>query len=578
MKIISTINRLLDVPSADPDDARRRKLLNILLVGITITVLLGLLLTTPLILTGLVSQQEGAWLYPSSLMALTGLALIFGVNRYWSGVIASSLFIVLLLAVIASTDEPQHVVEGRSLFMLAIPIMMASVLLRPYAGFIVAGLTGLLLFFVATNARLDATAIGAIPFTTLGFMALALVAWLAARSLEQALKDLRTLNLELEQRVADRTRDLADALAREQIELSKSQAILEGIADGVIVFDRDGRAIVANPAIASLLVRPPQTILGHDIASLMGNNVHPADQQTLINLLQEATTRRSGLKFQWGDKTLSASFAPVRTATGQVTGTVAVFRDFTREAEIDRMKSAIVSMVSHDLRTPLSAIMGYAEMLQEAVYGPLTEKQSATMERIIANTKRLLSLVNDLLDQAQIEAGRLTLKNTPFAVSELLDGVKSIMSVLAQNKGLALLTAIDENVPATLVGDPQRLHQILINLTGNALKFTEQGHVEIRIYRPNATHWAIQVSDTGPGIPPDKLDQVFERFYQIDHSATRKHGGVGLGLSIVKQLVTLMGGQVAVTSRLAHGSTFTVYLPLLEAQPSISPTIQESTS
>jgi signal transduction histidine kinase len=137
------------------------------------------------------------------------------------------------------------------------------------------------------------------------------------------------------------------------------------------------------------------------------------------------------------------------------------------------------------------------------------------------------------------------------------------MSVLAQSKGLELTAHIARDMPATLQGDPQRLHQILVNLLSNSLKFTEQGRVQLRLYRPDSTHWAMEVSDTGPGIPSDKLDSVYERFYQLDDLETRRYTGVGLGLSIVKQLVTLMNGAVKVKSVLGEGTTFTVVLPLV---------------
>jgi signal transduction histidine kinase len=227
------------------------------------------------------------------------------------------------------------------------------------------------------------------------------------------------------------------------------------------------------------------------------------------------------------------------------------------------MKTSLVSMVSHDLRTPLSAIMGYAEMLQESIYGPLSDKQCSTVERIIANGKRLMSLVNDLLDQAQIESGKLTLRITTFNPVQLVESVQSGMSVLAQSKGLEMTAHVAPDVPAALQGDPQRLHQILVNLLSNSIKFTEQGQVQLRLYRPDSTHWAMEVRDTGPGIPADKLDSVYERFYQVDDLETRRYTGVGLGLSIVKQLVTLMNGEVKVKSVLGEGTTFTVLLPLV---------------
>ncbi len=541
------INKILTVHSANPDDARRRRLLNILLVSLVPIVVLGLIGTVIADITDL--EPTAYRIYQSGLATLIGIGLIFLINRYFSGEWAGALFL-LVLVIAVSFDNPEEVVLGRSLFMYVIPILMASVLLRPYASFIAAGLITILLAVIAVRAELVPNFIA-----SLAFFAIATVSWLAALSLERALEELRILNEKLEQRVIERTRELAEASG-------KNQAILASIADGVIVFDNEGKAIVANPAVNLLLGQPSEAILGHSIEELMGENVDAADQAKITTLLKDKDKPHSGLKFEWSSKTLSVSSAPVHTEPGSIAGTVTVFRDFTKEAEVDRMKSAIVSMVSHDLRTPLNVILGYAEMLQEAVYGQLSEKQFGTMERIVANAKRLLGLVNDLLDQAQMEAGRLKLTLKSFTPAELLDGIQSVMGVLAQTKGLELGGEIASDMPSTLQGDPQRLHQVVVNLVNNALKFTEQGGVQVRIYRVDMAHWAIQVSDTGSGIPPDKLDRVFERFYQVDDLTTRKHQGVGLGLAIVKQLIDLMGGQIGVKSELGKGSTFTVTLPV----------------
>lgn len=387
-----------------------------------------------------------------------------------------------------------------------------------------------------------------------------------ARLFEQAQKEiaerkraedsLRTLNLELDQRVVERTQELAEAL-------SKNQAILEGIADGVIVFDQDSKATVANPAISYLLERIPNEVIGCDIGSLMGEDVDAADQEVVRNLLRDKGKSYPAIKLQWGERKLSVSFAPVRDNAGRVTGTVAVFRDFTREAEVDRMKSAFISTASHELRTPLNAIVGYADMLQEGVYGPLSEKQCSILERVVANTGHLVSLINNLLDQAQIEAGTLTLDLAPFAPADLVDNVIGAMGVLAHTKGLELTSHLADDLPATLLGDQQRLRQILFNLVNNAIKFTDKGAVRVRIYQPDADHWALAVSDTGRGIPPKAQSYIFEPFRQVDEPPTRDYTGAGLGLSIVKQLTEIMGGDIVLESEVGRGSTFTVILPLV---------------
>jgi signal transduction histidine kinase len=243
-------------------------------------------------------------------------------------------------------------------------------------------------------------------------------------------------------------------------------------------------------------------------------------------------------------------------------GTVTVFRDFTREAEVEKLKSTFVAIVSHELRTPLNAILGYAEMFKEAVYGPMNDKQINMAERIMTNTRRLLGLINDLLNQAQMEAGKLTIKMAAFRPNELLDTLHAVMDKAASDKGLRLTSQIDSNFPEMLNGDVERLNQILVNLVNNAIKFTERGVIHVKFFHPYENKWGIEVSDTGVGIPETELPYVFDTFRQVEGTATRVHGGFGLGLSIVKQLVTLMNGEIKVRSIVGEGTTFIVILPL----------------
>jgi len=273
-----------------------------------------------------------------------------------------------------------------------------------------------------------------------------------------------------------------------------------------------------------------------------------------------------GIRIEWGKKVLSASVAGVRDSNGDDIGTVAVFRDFTREAEIEKMKSAFVAMVSHELRTPLNAILGFAEMLKESVYGPINPKQAESAGRILTNTQRLLGIVNDLLDQAQIEAGKLTVQVQSFRPAELLSSVHSVMDRMAAEKGLMLTSQLDSNVPQFISGDPQRLQQVLVNLVSNAVKFTDHGEINIHVGTLGQKQWIIEVRDTGRGIARDSLPRIFDSFHQVDADATRQHHGVGLGLSIVKQIVQLMNGAITVQSELGVGSVFTVSLPLVSQQ------------
>lgn len=231
--------------------------------------------------------------------------------------------------------------------------------------------------------------------------------------------------------------------------------------------------------------------------------------------------------------------------------------------EASRLKSELLAKVSHELRTPLGAILGYTEMLELGLYGPVSTDQKEALARIIDSTQYLARLVNELLDQARLEAGKLELQISTFTPKTLVEETCTRMEVLAQAKGLSLVREIAGDMPLTLWGDPMRLQQILVNLISNAIKFTSDGGIHVHVYRSDPKHWVIQVSDTGPGILKEAQSYIFEPFRQVDGSMTRRHQGSGLGLSIVKQLTSLMGGFVTLESEVGRGSIFTVLLPLL---------------
>jgi signal transduction histidine kinase len=559
------IERLLTIKNTDADMVRRGRLLGIILLASLAAAVAFMLLGFVVSLVNGWANQDENLLLIASFVAIAFILALYWLNRSISTRIASVIFLVGSIFLISFSDSPEELITGRSTMLYVLPITMASVLLAPYTSFIMAGLSGLALFMlVLTNDLISSTNLSTMLVEIILFFILAMVSWLSARNLEQALADLRTVNADLDRRVADRTRDLAEALIRVQLESSKGQAILESIADGVIVFDALGKATVVNPAICRLLNLSAAQIVGYRIETLMAGYVGVNDQKAVLDQLhhQDSAARLPGLRLQWGNKTLSASFAPIQIQQEAGRGTVAVFRDFTREAELDRMKTMFVSMVSHELRTPLSAIMGYGEILQEQVHGPLNERQLNVVDRLIANTKRLLSLVNDLLDRARLEAGRLKLAPAPFAPVALMDELFSVTSQLAKAKKLELITQIAPELPQSLTGDAQRLQQILVNLVTNAVKFTDQGSVTVKFDRVDNARWSLQVSDTGIGIPPDQQPYIFDMFRQVEGLTTRKQGGAGLGLSIVKQLVTLMGGTIQLASRVGAGTTFTIVLPI----------------
>ena len=471
------------------------------------------------------------------------------------------MFLLLLTGIFIISDSPQQLTEGRSLFLFTIPITISSLILAPRASFLLAGISSVIVSWLALSIGFPVNV-----FVISGFFALALVSWLAARSLEQALQELRVINANLDQVVIERTQELAESLERERIEAGRNQAILNSIADGVVVFDTKWNAILVNPALRGMLEMPTELIVNKNFSDLIEHpRLSPKSRQLLYAMMVHDTQPPS-FRIEWDKKTLSISAAQVYDNSkdrNSNIGTVTVFRDFTREAEVEKLKSTFVAIVSHELRTPLNAILGYAEMFKEAVYGPMNDKQVNMAERIMKNTQRLLGLINDLLDQAQMEAGRLTIQMAPIRPSELLENLHGVMDQIAHEKGLKLTSEIDDHLPEKLNGDGARLQQILVNLVNNGVKFTDQGTVHVRLFCPYENKWGIEVSDTGSGISEEELPQIFDTFHQVESGAARVHGGFGLGLSIVKQLVNLMSGEIHVNSKVDYGTTFTITLPLV---------------
>jgi signal transduction histidine kinase len=228
--------------------------------------------------------------------------------------------------------------------------------------------------------------------------------------------------------------------------------------------------------------------------------------------------------------------------------------------EVERAKEAMLGVVSHEMRTPLAAIIGFAEII--ALRNDLA---TTFAERIRVNAQRLTYMVNDLLDHAQMQTGTLKIRNEPFSPESLLLLVKNLLSGLAEQKSLRLITQVDPSLPEFILSDSSRLQQVLVNLVGNAIKFTDYGEVQVWC-KLLGDEWQITVRDTGIGIPDERLPDIFEPFRRGSDYATRNHQGAGLGLSIVKKLVTLMDGRIEVQSTVGQGTVFTVTLPLKKAK------------
>lgn len=229
--------------------------------------------------------------------------------------------------------------------------------------------------------------------------------------------------------------------------------------------------------------------------------------------------------------------------------------------EAARLKSEFLANMSHELRTPLNAIIGFTGIMLEGFAGEIDEEAQHMTQRVYENSKGLLSLINDILDIAKIESGRLDLVSSPFNPVELSKQWYERLEVLASQKGLAFEVKVDPKLPDTLYGDAERLTQIAVNLLSNAFKFTEQGSVTLALTTGTGI-WRIKVRDSGIGIPAHAKEYIFDEFRQVDGSSRRSYGGTGLGLAITRKFVLMMGGTISVESELGKGSEFTVTLPM----------------
>jgi signal transduction histidine kinase len=352
---------------------------------------------------------------------------------------------------------------------------------------------------------------------------------------------------------------------------------VEFMNDGLIVLDAENRIIDLNLAAKQLLQQlshtPTDDVISQPIRQFLQNQPHLlAEFSNAIELSTELVLDVNGEPGYF-----DLHISPLLNNRNQPHGRIIVFHDITKgkQAEMalaqardealaaSQFKTELLARVSHELRTPLNVILGYSEMLQEGIFGSINHRQRDSTQKIIDSTEFLTKQVNELLDLARLDAGSLKLELVAYEPLKIIQQVQARMQILAEAKNLMITLDIEPCLPVSIMGDPVRLEQIVVNLVGNAIKFSDEGVIAMRVFCPQPGYWAIEVADSGMGIPDHMHELIFEPFRRVDGSLTRLHAGTGLGLAIVKQLTELMHGQVFLESKVNHGSRFVVQLPLM---------------
>ena len=407
-------------------------------------------------------------------------------------------------------------------------------------------------------------------FSWATFVTLAIFAWIFAFLLMRKWKKTHVHKAELGKEIAER--EMVEIALRESEE--KSRTIIENSNDGISIVQK-GKFLYVNPKHIE--------IFGYDNAdelvgrSVTSHTVHPDDVKKLEDRVRRREMGESVpgvFEFKGVRKNGDTIYVEISSATTSFLGesvTIAFVRDITgrkkaenaiieaclQAEESTRIKSEFLANMSHEIRTPMNGIIGMTELALET---ELTDKQRGYLEMIRTSADSLLTLINDILDYSKIEANKIELEEVDFDLRITMENVVDLLSLKAGEKKLELICHLQPDVPTALSGDPARLKQIMINLIGNAIKFTEKGEVLIRVEKSEADDKSVllrfSVSDTGIGIPENMKEDIFESFRQADGSITRRYGGTGLGLSISKRLVEMMGGSIRVESETMKGSTF----------------------
>ncbi len=377
----------------------------------------------------------------------------------------------------------------------------------------------------------------------------------------------------------------SELLHRQQIETTKMEAILQSLSDGVLVCDTDSKILSANPAVGRILERDIESLfMGitlHDVLhDLLGDRMQEMPLNELLHhpLNKEEEARVFEAVVDVNMRVVSLTMAPVLKDRNELFGALLLMHDITREVEAERLKTEFIGTMSHELRTPMTSIKGYTQLLAMGGLGPVNDTQREFLNTIQKNSERMISMINDVLDITKIETGNVDLELRPIHLAESLSGVVTELQALITARSHTLTMSIPAGLPFVRA-DTNRLHQILNNMLSNAIKYTPNNG-KVHIEACEVTHEdlperirssvlkdrryvQLDIIDNGVGIAEHEIDLIFDRFYRTENKLKIEAGGTGLGLSLVKPLIELLGGRIWVESVLDEGTTFSFILPAI---------------